>query len=113
MSSGDDLVPLKRVLKLCDVSRATLWRVSHAVEGFPNATKRGRRLFWREDEIEGVKRAIAAFEGRTTFDRKRKSERRRAEARHQSLAAMKQAKLLGRRTRPPSKRPKQGDLFGV
>ncbi len=113
VSSGNELIPLKRILKVCDVSRATLWRVSRGVKGFPEATTKGRRLFWREDEIEALKRAIATFEGRTAFDRARKTERRHAEARHHSLAAMKQVKLRGRRTRPSPKKPKQGDLFSV
>lgn len=45
MPSDPDLVPLKRVLQLCDVSRATLWRVSRAgIAGLPEPIKKGGRL---------------------------------------------------------------------
>lgn len=114
MSPAGELVPLKRVLKICNVSRATLWRVSRSgVDGFPAATRKGGRLYWRAGEVEAVKLAIEAFEGRTAFDRKRKSERRRAEARRHSLARMKQTKVRGRRLRPAAKKDKQGDLFSA
>lgn len=114
MSSDDEFVPLKRVLKICDVSRATLWRVSRSgTAGCPAATKRGGRLYWRGDELDAVKRALEAFEGRTVFDQKRRSARRRAETRHQSLAATKQSKIRGRRARSAVKKAVQDDLFSV
>lgn len=112
MTSDPDLTPLKRVLQLCDVSRATLWRVSRAgVEGFPAPTKKGGRLYWRIGELDALKAAIDKFEGRTAFDQKRKAARRRAESRHDALASLKRSKARARRPRPTAK-ARQGDLFG-
>lgn len=114
MSSDDEWVPLKKVLQICNVSRATLWRVSRSgLEGFPKATRRGGRLYWREGEIEPVKQAIESFDGRTRFDQKRQSAKRRAETRHQSLAALKHARIRSKRVRALGKKPAQGDLFSV
>lgn len=114
MSRGDDFLPLKRVLELIGVSRSTLWRVSGSgMDGFPKPQVRGRRLFWREDDIPAISRCVDAFEGRNVFDRKRKNERRRRETQHAALAELKHAKVRTRRSRAGGKKPMQGDLFGV
>ena len=111
MAPGNDLAPLKRVLQLGNVSRATLWRVSRAgVAGFPEPTKRGGRIYWRLDELEALKAAIERFEGRTAFDRRRASARRRVQMRLENLASLKRGKARVRRARRSSK-AEQGDLF--
>ena len=110
MPHDPDLVPLKRVLQLCDVSRATLWRVSRAgVEGFPEPVKKAGRLYWRTVEIDAITSAIQKFEGRNVFDQKRRLARRRAETRHAALAQLKRGKV--RRARTPARKQAQGDLF--
>jgi predicted DNA-binding transcriptional regulator AlpA len=110
MPLDPDLVPLKRVLQFCDVSRATLWRVSRAeLEGFPEPIKKSGRIYWRLDDLDALKRAIEKFEGRTMFDQRRESARRRAEARCANLAALKRDKGRSRR---PRARAIQADLFG-
>lgn len=56
------LVPLKLVLHMCNVSRATLWRVSRGgKKTFPAATKRGGRLYWRSEDIPSIQTAIEDF----------------------------------------------------
>ncbi|MFN3463230.1 MAG: hypothetical protein ACK4X1_04055 [Terricaulis sp.] len=110
MAPGAD-IPLKRVLSLCNVSRATLWRVSRAgVAGFPPPTKKGGRLFWCISDLDALKAAIDKFEGRNAFDQKRRLAGRRAETRYAALAALKRGKV--RRARAPVKKQAQGDLFG-
>lgn len=100
MSQGCDFLPLKRVLELIGVSRSTLWRVSGSgMDGFPRPQVRGRRLFWRQQEIPAISRCIEAFEGRNVFDRKKKNERRRRETQHAALAELKHTKVRGRRSR--------------
>lgn len=111
MPNGDDLVPLKRVLDACGVSRATLWRVSRSgVSGFPAGVKRGGRIYWSGADIETIKQAIEEFSGRTVFEQRRRVNR--AEKRRESLLAMKDAKVRGPRVRSIGKRSVQGDLFG-
>jgi predicted DNA-binding transcriptional regulator AlpA len=106
-----DLVPRKRVLEACGVSRATLWRVSRSgVESFPRAVKRGGRLYWREEDIEAIQQAIGDFEGRTAFDKQRQLGR--ARRRRASLLAMKSRKAKSPRVRSAAKDVAQGDLFG-
>lgn len=113
MSQDDELLPLKRVLELTGVSRSTLWRVSQSgLDGFPKPKARGRRLFWRADDLAAIRRCIEAFDGRTVFDRRAKKERQRKESRHAALSEMKRS----RRTRVPRTRRVrapgvQGDLF--
>ncbi|GIK49947.1 MAG: hypothetical protein BroJett013_26440 [Alphaproteobacteria bacterium] len=112
MAPDPETVPLKRVLQLCNVSRATLWRVSRAgVGGFPEPIKKGGRIYWRMDDLDALKSAIEKFEGRTIFDQRRRSARRRAESRRASLEALKRGKTRTRRPRASTK-AKQADLFG-
>ena len=112
MAPDNDLVPLKRVLTLCNISRATLWRVSRAgVEGFPRATKQNGRIYWGKDQLAAIKDAISKFEGRTVFDQRRANARRAKERQRERLICGKEAKL-GRRRRASAKPLAQGDLFG-
>lgn len=112
MAQDSETIPLKRVLQLCNVSRATLWRVSRAgVEGFPEPIKKGGRIYWRKVDLDALKCAMENFEGRTVFDRRRASARRRAETYHASLATLKRGKARTRRS-PASKTGRQADLFG-
>lgn len=111
MTPGDNFVPLKRVLQVCDVSRATLWRVSRdGAEAFPKPVRQGGRLYWRVEDLAAIKSAIMSFEGRTVFDRRRATARHRSEARCAELATLKRSKAKTRRRRA-SARATQADLF--
>lgn len=114
MPRDDDLLPLKRVLELVGVSRSTLWRVSASgIEGFPRPKARGRRLFWREEDLPALRQCIDAFDGRTVFDRRKEHDRRRRKTQHAALAAQKRGKVRSRRPKSSPRKPAQGDLFGV
>lgn len=114
MSHADDLLPLKRVLELTGVSRSTLWRVSESgMESFPQPLLRGRRLFWRREDLAAIKSCVEAFDGRSVFDRMKRNERRRRESQHAALTELKHAKVRSRRSKGGQKKPPQGDLFGI
>jgi predicted DNA-binding transcriptional regulator AlpA len=109
---SDSLVPLKRVLEACAVSRATFWRVSRSgAAAFPAVVKRGGRLYWRSEDIEAIKEALRSFKGRTAFENGRAAAR--AEKRRQRLAAIKSAKARSRPPRAAAEASAQGDLFGA
>jgi predicted DNA-binding transcriptional regulator AlpA len=108
----DPLVPLKRVLVICGISRATLWRAARAgIEGFPAATKKAGRLYWRESELADLKYAITEFDGRTAFDERRQAPKRQAEARHRELALLKVSRQRVRRVRKDAASSDGDDLF--
>jgi len=111
MPKDDEFLPLKRVVELAGVSRSTLWRVSRSgIDGFPKPEVRGRRLFWRRDDVALIKRCVEAFEGRSVFDRKKRRDRDRDQ--HAALAELKKTKSQ-RARRDKKVRPTQGDLFGT
>jgi predicted DNA-binding transcriptional regulator AlpA len=110
-ASGDDLVPLKRMLEALSVSRATFWRLSRSgAASFPAPVQRGGRLYWRPADIEAIRAALAEFRGRTEFERSRAGAR--AEQRCGSLLAARRARARARRVRVATPVGAQGDLFG-
>lgn len=69
----EQLVPLKLVLHMCNVSRATLWRVSRAdKKAFPSGIRRAGRLYWRSEDIASIQIAIEKFYCGGTVRKKRR-----------------------------------------
>lgn len=102
-----DYLPLKAVANELGVSRWTLWRAARSdIADFPAPTIVRRRVYWKKSQFEALEAALLQFQGRCTFDRKR---------RHQKFS--KQAALAKRRASPKSKQtpperlPGQRDLF--
>lgn len=68
----DDLVPLKQIVGALGVSRATLWRASKVVLGFPPPRVIAGRVFWLASELAELDAAMARFGGRLVFEKARR-----------------------------------------
>jgi|CXWL01.1.fsa_nt_gi predicted DNA-binding transcriptional regulator AlpA len=102
-----DHLPLKAVADDLGVSRWTLWRAARSdIADFPAPVVLRRRVYWKKSQLEALEAALLQFQGRCTFDRKR---------RHQKLA--KKVALAKRNAGPKQKQsrpetlPGQRDLF--
>ena len=101
--SEEVLVPLKQAAGALGVSRATLWRASKVVPGFPPPRVIARRVYWKASELEDLRNAISRFAGRVAFEQERRLVALRAE--RDNLARR-------RRTRRAKLARSETDLFG-
>ena len=70
------LVPQKTMLWRVGVSRSTLWRLLKGnPANCPEPVMLRGRVFWRESDIEPLRRALKEFQGRSSFENDRKRER--------------------------------------
>jgi hypothetical protein len=103
------MMPLKRVVTLLGVSRASLWRASKSgIPGFPPPITLRGRVYWRENDLPVLKAALLRYQGRYAFEH----ERRLAKLR----AARSEARSDKKKKRPASLAAsgiRQPDLFGA
>lgn len=110
--SGDDLVPLKRVLEDVGVSRATLWRALKSnLQGMPKPIKQRGRLFWSRSDLASLDAALRSFGGRIAYERERAIAHLRGAQRCATLLQRKRARRRRFPTQGRAAPRQEADLF--